>query len=253
MTTKPAITLENVGFAYRPGQWVFRQCSARIARGHVVSVLGANGRGKTTLLKILIRALYAGEGTVEINGRVAFVPQLFETSFDYSVLDIVLMGRAKNIRLFSQPSDDDRASAFAALETFGLAAHASRPFHELSGGQRQLALCARALVANADILILDEPTASLDLKNQALVLQTVRRLAEQDGLTIVFSTHHPNHALAFADEALLMIDVQEQKFGPALEVLAEAELSRIFGLPIRRLDVPGFGAPIVAPMLNSLE
>lgn len=245
-----AIELSSVGFAYRPEQWVFRGCSAAIPRNHVVALLGPNGRGKTTLLKILLNSLRPTEGSVTVNGRVAFVPQLFETSFDYRTLDIVLMGRARNIGLFSQPSNDDKKRAVSALEQFGLEACASKPFHELSGGQRQLALFARALVSDAEILILDEPTASLDLKNQALVLQTIRRLTLTDGLTIVFSTHQPNHALAFADEALMMAENTEHLFGPVLDVLGEPQLTRIFDIPIRRFKVEGLPAPTVVPVLR---
>src|SRR5208283_4856785 len=125
------------------------------------------GRGKTTLLKILLGALKPSQGRLSVSGHMSFVPQLFHVSFDYSTLDMVLMGRARKIGLFSQPSPRDRRAALEALDRFGMSDFADRPFHELSGGQRQLAIFARALVAEARILILDEPTSALDLKNQA--------------------------------------------------------------------------------------
>jgi len=245
-----AIVVQGASFAYRPHRWVFRRCSAAIERGRVVAVLGTNGRGKTTLLKILMGALHATEGSIETKGRVAFVPQLFGTSFDYNVIDIVLMGRARNIGLFAQPSDEDRAQAMAALEMLGLETYATRPVHELSGGQRQLALIARAIAGNAEILIFDEPTSSLDFKNQALVLQTIHRLAKRDGLTIVFSTHQPNHALAIADDALLLVNETEHVFGPVPDVLAEEQISRLYGVAMRRVEVPGSGTPVFAPILG---
>lgn len=245
-----AVRIDGVGFAYQPHHWIFRGCSAAIERGRIVSVLGTNGRGKTTLLKILVGALHATEGSIETKGRVAFVPQLFGTSFDYNVIDIVLMGRTRNISLFSLPSDEDRAQAMAALEMLGLETYAARPLHELSGGQRQLALIARALVGNAEILIFDEPTSSLDFKNQALVLQTIHRLARRDGLTIIFSTHQPNHVLAFADDALLLVNETEHVFGPVLDVLEEAQISRLYGLPMRRMEMPGSDTFIFAPILR---
>lgn len=246
-----AFCIENVGFAYRPHRWVLRGCSAAIRRGRIVSVLGPNGRGKTTLLKIMVGALHATEGSLTINGRVAFVPQLFGAGFDYKVIDVVLMGRARDIGLFSQPSSEDRMYAMSALEALGLASYATRLLHELSGGQRQLALIARALVGDAEILILDEPTSSLDFKNQALVLQTIHRLATRDGLTIVFSTHQPSHALAFADEALLMVSEAEHIFGPAMEVLGESQISRLYGLPMRRIEPPGSDTPVFVPLLKA--
>jgi iron complex transport system ATP-binding protein len=110
------------------------------------------------------------EGTFHTRGRIAFVPQLFQVSFDYSALDMVLMGRARKVGLFSQPTPEDEKAALAALERFGMADLAGRPFHEMSGGQRQLVIFARALVAEADVLILDEPTSALDLRNQQVIL-----------------------------------------------------------------------------------
>ncbi len=138
------------------------------------------------------------------------MPQLFQVSFDYTVLDMVLMGRARHVGLFSQPSAQDEEAAMASLDRFGMAHYAKHPFQELSGGERQLVIFARALVSEAEILILDEPTSALDLKNQIHVLDWITRLSHQDGLTVLLTTHHPNHALAVADDVLLMLG--ETKF-----------------------------------------
>jgi iron complex transport system ATP-binding protein len=154
--------------------------------------------------------------------------------FDYGVLDMVLMGRARNIGMFSQPSAQDEALALAALERVGLADVAARPFHELSGGQRQLVIIARALVADADILVLDEPTSALDFHNQGLVLTWITRLAKDDGLTIILTTHHPNHALAVADDVLLLFE-NDEVFWTADAVLTEANLGRLYGTEMRRI------------------
>lgn len=115
---------------------------------------------------------------------------------------MVLMGLARKIGLFSQPSRADRDRALVALDYFGLGDLALRPFHEMSGGQRQLVIFARVLIADADIVILDEPTSALDLRNQSLVIDWIRRLSRQHDMTVIFTTHQPNHALAAADEAL---------------------------------------------------
>lgn len=231
-----AISFSGLGHAYRPGQWVFRGYSASAERGRTFAILGPNGRGKTTLLKILLGALKPGEGRVAIDGTVAFVPQLFQVGFDYSVLDMVLMGRARKVGLFAQPARTDEEAALAALDRFQLADYAARPFHELSGGQRQMAIFARALVAEAEILILDEPTSALDLRNQALILDWIARLTREDGLTVLFTTHHPHHALAAADDALLMMGETDYACGPAAEVLTEANLGALYGVPLRRLS-----------------
>jgi len=250
--TEPAIRLHAVGHAYRPGQWIFRDCTAALERGRVLAVLGPNGAGKTTLLRLMLGIGAPREGSIERTGRVAFVPQLFQVGFDYSVLDMVLMGRARRVGLFAQPGRDDEAAALAALDRLGLAALARRPFHDLSGGQRQLVILARAEVAEADLLILDEPASALDLGNQAVILDHIARLRHDDGRTVIFTTHHPHHALAVADSVLLMRGAEAPLFGPADAVLCEETLSALYRVPIRRVSVPAEGGAIetLVPVLH---
>jgi iron complex transport system ATP-binding protein len=253
--TEPVISISNLSFCYRPGTWVFRNYSASVAQGHVFALLGPNGRGKTTLLKLLLGALKPSEGKLAVKGHFAFVPQLFQVSFDYSCLDMVLMGRAKKVGLFSQPTQKDEEEAFAALDRFGMADYARRPFHELSGGQRQLVIFARALVAEADILILDEPTSALDLKNQRLVLDWINTLSRKDGLTIVMTTHHPHHALAVADQALLMLGEDTHLLGTPTEILTENNLTALYGVPMKRVafEHEGRNVETLAPVLPTVE
>lgn len=232
---------------------MLRHCSAKVTRGKIFALLGPNGRGKTTLLNLLIGALKPREGQLDVEGQTALVPQLFQVSFDYSALDMVLMGRAKKIGMFSLPSRQDEEAALTALDRFGMADLAARPFHEMSGGQRQLVIFARALVAEADILILDEPTSALDLKNQALVLDWISALSRNDGLTVVFTTHHPHHALAIADDALLMMEGNHYLNGPAAGVLTEANLIDLYGIALKRVSIEHNGRLIetVAPILSA--
>jgi iron complex transport system ATP-binding protein len=225
----------GLGHAYLPGQWIFRNYRGEASRGQVLALLGPNGSGKTTLLKILLGALTPSEGHVRVEGLVAFVPQLFQVAFDYTALDMVLMGRAKKVGLFAQPTPADEEAALKALERVGMAHMAQRPFHEMSGGQRQLVIFARALVAEADILILDEPTSALDLKNQNGILEWIDRLARKENLTVIFSTHHPHHAYAVADQALLMLGGSDFAAGPVAEVLTESNLLRLYDLPLRHV------------------
>lgn len=247
-----AIVFEKLGHAYRPGQWIFRNLAASLDRGKIFAVLGANGCGKTTLLQLALGLFPPAEGRVRVQGRTAFVPQQFQLSFEYSVLEVVLMGRAKKIGLFSQPSREDEEMARAALARFGLDAYAQRPFHELSGGMRQLAVFARALVAEAEILVLDEPTSALDLKNQSLVLEWILRLSRDEGLTVLFTTHHPHHALAAADEALLMLGEEAYACGPVGEVLTEPRLLTAYGVEMKRLTFEHGGRRIetLAPVFG---
>jgi iron complex transport system ATP-binding protein len=249
--TESPVSFSDLGYAYHPGQWVFQNYAASVAKGSIFAVLGPNGRGKTTLLKLLLGALKPTAGRLSVNGHFAFVPQLFHVSFDYSVLDMVLMGRAKKVGLFSQPTQADEEAALAALDRFGIASFAPRPFHELSGGERQLVVFARALVAEADVLFLDEPTSALDLKNQSIVLDWIGRLSRTDGLTIVLTTHHPHHALAVADDVLLMMGETTFACGPTADVLTEDNLSRLYGVPLRRvtLDHGGKAVETIASVL----
>ena len=229
-----AIRFQGLGHTYRGAHWVFRHYDGAIQRGSIFALLGPNGCGKTTLLKILLGALAPTEGRVERAGRVAFVPQLFHLSFDFSVLDVVLMGRARHVGLFAQPSASDVVAALDVLGRFGLQDVATRPFTELSGGQRQLAIFARAMIAAADILVLDEPTSALDFKNQQVILDWIGRLAHEDDLTVVLTTHSPSHALAVSDQALLMLGESTFQCGAVERVLTEENLERLYGVPISR-------------------
>jgi iron complex transport system ATP-binding protein len=244
------VAFSDLGYAYHPGKWVFQNYTASVTKGSIFAVLGPNGRGKTTLLELLLGALKPTAGCLSVNGHFAFVPQLFQVSFDYSVLDMVLMGRAKKIGLFSQPTQVDEDAALAALDRFGIAGFAPRPFHELSGGERQLVVFARAMVAEADILILDEPTSTLDLKNQSIVLDWIARLSRTDGLTIILTTHHPHHALAVADDVLLMMGERAFVCGRTTDVLTEDNLTELYDVPLRRVTFEHDGRVVetIAPV-----
>lgn len=233
--TEPAIAFETLGHCYAPERWVFRGYSARLERGRIAALLGRNGCGKTTLLRLLLGLMRPTAGALRVTGRTALAPQNFQSHFGYSLLDLVLMGRARHVRMLSQPGRADAAAAMEALSRFGLADKARLPFDQLSGGQKQLALIARALVSEADVIVLDEPAAALDMKNQMLALERVASLARDDGLTVVFTTHHPAHALYVADEAWLMVADAELVAGPADAVLNEINLTRVYDTPIKRL------------------
>jgi iron complex transport system ATP-binding protein len=238
----PALAAEGLGFFYRPGEWVFRDLSFEVRKAGILAVLGQNGCGKTTLLRLLLGTLRPAAGRVERAGEASLVPQLFQAAFSFTALDMVLMGRARHIGVFSRPSRRDEAAAMESMSRLGIGDLADRPFPELSGGQRQLVMLARALASEAGILVLDEPASSLDLGNQAMLLGQLRRLSRGDGLTIVFSTHLPQHALAAADDVLAMDGGGRDLFGPAAEVLTGPNLSRLYGTPIKRVTVEHEGA-----------
>jgi iron complex transport system ATP-binding protein len=167
-----------------------------------------------------------------------YVPQLAPGYFPYLVREIVLMGRTPHIGLMSGPSRRDHAAADRAIERIGLEELAEREFTRISGGERQLALIARALAQDAPFLVMDEPTASLDFANQLKTLALIRALADE-GLAIVFSTHHPDQALAVATHAALLRDGAIRASGTAAEVLTGERLSSLFGVELAVVEAAG--------------
>jgi iron complex transport system ATP-binding protein len=232
----------NVGFAYTPEMPVLHEVSLGLAAGEVLFLLGRNGSGKTTLLSCLGGIQRPSQGEVLLDGRslhsydasqrarrVGLIPQMHTPAFAYSVRDMVLMGRAPHLSLFGSPSAADRAIADEALESVGLQDLRERPYTEISGGERQLALIARGLAQKCDVLLMDEPTAHLDLSNQHRVLEMVDQLARQ-GLSFIISSHAPNQALSYASRVLLLHKGRVLAYGPPQETLTEALLSTAYGM-----------------------
>jgi iron complex transport system ATP-binding protein len=223
--------------AEKPPERILNKVSFALEKGSLCAVLGPNGIGKSTLLRLLAGTQTPDAGRVEHRGRVGYVPQAVHPALPLSALEMVLLGRAAHHALMSAPRRIDYDLAQQALERVEATHLAQRPFAMLSGGERQLVLMARALAAEADILILDEPTAALDWHNQALILRLLADLA-RSGVTVITSTHAPQHAFDFASQALLIFDAHRHAFGPPAEVMTEAALSELFHLPVRRVHLP---------------
>jgi iron complex transport system ATP-binding protein len=236
------------GFASRE---VGRGVDFALARGETLAILGANGAGKTTLLRTLLGLLAPRAGCIDVDGvpiaalsdvgrarRIAYVPQQDVPAYAFTVEESVAMGRAAHLRLFDRPGRDDREAVHRALATLDIASLAARRVTELSGGERQLVMIARALAQQAPVLILDEPTANLDFGHRTRVLAELDRLRDT-GMTIVFATHEPEHALAHADRALLIADGRPLALDVPERALTAANIERLYATRVRLVHVEG--------------
>ena len=236
------LSVQNGCFSYRAGQPLLENISFEAERGDVLVILGPNGAGKTTLLKCMLNLLHWREGQTLLDGedvstmavralwqKVAYVPQAKQTSLFCTVEEMVLLGRSSHIGAFSAPSKEDFRQAHAAVERLGLSHLLGRRCCELSGGEVQMVLIARALSSQPGVLVLDEPESNLDFKNQLLVLDTIEDLA-RSGLTCIFNTHFPAHALRRANQALLLGRGGKSVCGKTCEVVTEDRISEFFGV-----------------------
>lgn len=234
-TDNALLSVRGAGFAYPGGAWLFRALNATVAPGDMLAVLGPNGRGKSTLLRCCAGLLALREGSAAKTAAFGYVPQSSELSLSYNVLDVVLMGRFRRIGPFALPSREDTQAAYAALEKVGLAHLAQRAFFSLSGGEKQLALIARALASEGTLLILDEPAAALDLKNQLRVLSLLKSLAAER-MGIIFTTHNLEHAQFAATRALLLYEDAGHREGPCEQMLTEENISALYGVSLRKVE-----------------
>ncbi|KRE15892.1 ABC transporter [Bosea sp. Root381] len=238
-----SLAANALAYGYRERE-IGSDIALSLARGEVLALLGPNGSGKTTLLKTLLGLLPPKGGSLTLDGRplselspperaraLGYVPQAHAGTFAFTVLSVVLMGRSAHAGLFAAPSARDRAIAHAMLERLGIERLAERPYTLISGGERQLALIARALAQEPAYVVLDEPTASLDFGNQGRVMSEIRRLAAE-GLGALFTTHDPNQALRHADRVMMIRDGQALASGKAAELLTPERLRQLYGVPV---------------------
>ncbi|MFZ2527506.1 MAG: ABC transporter ATP-binding protein [Rhodococcus sp. (in: high G+C Gram-positive bacteria)] len=236
------LEVHDLGFRYPNRDWVFRHTDLTIRSGGITSILGPNGQGKTTLLRCIAGLSDPLEGHVRRDGSFGYVPQSTGSTFGYTVFDMVLMGRAKMVGMFATPGRIDRARTGEVLERVGVADLAHRAFSELSGGQRQLVLIARALASECSFLILDEPVSALDLRNQAVVLELLRDLAAE-GMGILLTTHHPDHPLHLGGSAIVMCAPEDIRHGPVEDLVTDETLTELYGIDVASAVVDDRGAP----------
>ncbi len=238
------LTVENVSFRYR-NDWVLHDVSFTVNPGEFIGVLGPNGSGKTTLLKVMDGLLEPQEGTVMIDGRpirkmsrneaariIAVVPQDAETVFSFTVEELVLMGRSPHLGMMSFEGSRDYRVVAQALELTGLSGLAGRRLNALSGGERQRVLIARALAQEPKILLLDEPTAFLDIRHQVEILDLAGNLNRTSGVSVVAITHDINLAASYCSRIAMLKEGSVHCLGAPEVVITEEHIRSVYGIDV---------------------
>ncbi len=240
---------------------ILDRISIEIKAGEVVVLLGANGAGKTTLLQSLCRQLRPAFGTVAVGKRdiamfsrralaqsIAVMPQHENRQSDLTVHDVISLGRTPNCGWWMPLSKNDHKVIDESIEATGLSEYRKHRATQLSGGEWRRMILARAIAQDAPILLLDEPTAGLDLKYQFDVLDRVRRMARERNLVVVVTLHDLNHAAMFGDRLALLANSSLIAIGTAREVLTPSLIRRAFGVDVTVIDHPVHGTPFVVPL-----
>ena len=245
------IAVENGCFGYKKGEQLLQNVSLEATDGELVAILGPNGAGKTTMLRCMMGFLRwrAGRSSIdwkdirtipqrELWRTIAYVPQAKNASAAYTAEEMVLLGRSSRIGVFSQPKGEDLQMADQVMERLGILHLKEKKCSQISGGELQMVLIARALAAQPRLLILDEPESNLDFRNQLIVLDTIRRLRDERGLSFIVNTHYPEHAISISDQTLLLLGGGESLCGPTREVITEGNLRRAFSVEVCIRDLP---------------
>ena len=252
------IEIRDLSFSY-DARDVLKNVSFCAHNGQVLSVLGANAVGKSTLFSCILRLLTPNRGEILIDGKsianmstkelaqkIAFIPQSHNPVFNYSVFDMALMGATAQLGTFANPGKEQNEAVERALERLGISHLKDRGYLQLSGGERQLTLIARALVQNAKILLMDEPSASLDFGNRLRVMKTLRDLAAE-GYCIIQSTHDPEQAYLYSDQILALFDGKVLAHGAPKDIFDAALISKLYGVEVEVCKINGDAARVCIP------
>ena len=254
-----SIDVERVSFSYG-SHVVLRDLTFHIPDNTLVNVLGPNGVGKSTLFRCILCLNGNWTGSIRVNGHdlralsvrdrareIAYIPQSHAPVYNYEVIDVVLMSAGGNIGLFGTPKRRHLDRAWEALERVGIAHLGHRPYTQISGGEQQLVLIARAIAQDARTIIMDEPTSALDYGNTVRVLSCVRQLA-REGMSIVQSTHQPDQAFLYSDKTLVIADGRVLAFGDPKDVITKELVSAIYGVDVEVNSLYGDKVRVCVPI-----
>ena len=246
------ISIRNVTYSYATPRYALQDVSFDIPAGRFCGIIGPNGSGKTTLLKCISGYIKPDGGSVHIGGqdvtklsaretarRMALVQQHSALEYEFTVGDIVLTGRNPHMRRWRSETKEDYAMAAKALEEAGITHLKDRLVTELSGGEWQMMILARALTQQADIMLLDEPVTGLDIRHQVHIMSTVKRLAAERGISVVCVLHDMNLAMSYCDQIVLMKDGAMFAEGEPKDVLTRDTLETVYGTRIHMLSEGG--------------
>lgn len=250
------VEVKNATFYYDKHIPILQNVNFTMQNGEIMAVMGRNGIGKTTLIKCIAgilkwksgQSFVAGQNSSEqkANRFIGYVPQAHKSSFSYSVLDMVVFGKAGHTSYFAAPSKEDYRQAENMLERVGIGDLGDKRCNELSGGQLQLVFIARALVNSPQLLILDEPEAHLDFRNQLRLSKLLQSVVCEQNISCIINTHYPNHAIRIADTCFLLGE-HDYEVGDAKEVMTDKNIKKYFSVCSRTLyteykgkDIPTF-------------
>lgn len=240
------LSIEKIEFMYPNAKGpVFRDLSFSVGQGEVCAILGKNGSGKTTLIKCITGIYKPLQGKIGIDPPVGYVPQKVNFIFDMNVLEAIVMGRYQYFGAFSMPKKTDYEIARVCAEKIGITDLLDKVFSQLSSGQQQMVLIARALTVGSKYIVFDEPCSSLDYGNQNHILSIISALKETN-TTAIFSTHDPNHVIHVADKVLIMRGFEDYLFGSTEEMITDQVLSDLYGMPLKKVMVNGRITSVVA-------
>ncbi|WP_297069735.1 ABC transporter ATP-binding protein [Thermococcus sp.] len=245
--------IEVRGLSFSYGDFSVKDVHFKAKEGEVLTLLGPNGSGKTTILKNVYGLLKPEKKCVFIDGRnfhsmslreramiAGYVPQSHHPPFPYTVLDVIVTGLASQLSVFESPRKEHYDKALEKLRLLGMEHLRDKPYTQLSGGQIQMVLIARALVQEPKVLLLDEPTAHLDFKNQVKILGVVKKLTREEGITAVLTLHDPNLASIYSDRIALVKEGRIRAIGKPSTILREDTLEEVYGIPVHILEFDGF-------------